>query len=214
MSQSTVNKQHKVILMNYKELKKEIQEIVKIAQDVPEEFRDKCFEVLLECWTEDSRDEYVAPRPVQGDDKTSASVTQDGDESKIPISTAMKVLMRKTGITQEQLAKVLVFESDEVHFVEEPSPKTTAEGSVQWALLLALKNVIAGQNEFQVDPEELRSMCQEKACYDRKNFWTTFSGQKYSVLFSGPLKPQGKPRKLTDQGKNELGRLIATLAGE
>jgi len=187
---------------------------VKIAQSVPEEFRNKCFEVLLGRWVDDSRDGYVAPRPAQGSDNPGASVTQDDNGGKIPISTAMKVFMRKTNITRQQLADVLVVENGEVHFVKEPSPKTIAEGAAQWALLLALRNVIAGQNEFQVDPEELRSMCQEKSCYDKANFWKTFAGKKYSGWFRGSLDSQGSARKLTEEGKAELGRLVAMLAGE
>jgi len=198
--------------MNYAELKEEIQEIIKIAQNVPEEFRNKCFEVLLGRWIDDSRDGHVSPHSAQGNDSRGTLVTQSNDGDKIPISTAMKVFMKKTEITRQQLAEILVFENGEAHFVKEPSPRTIAEGAVQWALLLALRNVIAGQNEFQVDPEELRSMCQEKSCYDRNNFWKTFAGKKYSDWFSGSLESQGSARKLSERGKIELGRMIAMLA--
>jgi len=199
--------------MNYVELKKEIQEIIAIAQSVPDEFRNKCFEVLLGRWIDSSgnRSDVENARPSACKPNAGG---RDNDGDNIPNSPALKAFMRKTSTTRSQIARVLVYDKGDVHFISEPTTEILAEEAAQWALLLALQNVISGQNDFEVDPEGLRSICQEKSCYDKSNFWRNFAGQKYSAWFKGSLESQGSAKKLSDKGKIELGRLIVTLAGE
>ena len=193
--------------MKYEDLKKEIKAIADIASSVPEVFREKCFELLLDnlLKCESSAAERQEPPVVQKSQQPKHS------HSKLPTPAQIKVLMSKTGVTQEELGSVVLIEDEELHFIREPSTTTVSEGQIQWALLVALKNALLN-NSLSVDPEDVRSICQEKGFYDQANFATNFKTAKYAKLFRKPLEPQGEAQSLTSDGQVELGKLIKGLA--
>lgn len=194
--------------MDYEKLKTEIGAIVKIAESVPENLQVKCFEILL--------NRFLSPIASQHDVVGLSGVGRvtgaDSDDSDLPISPQMKAFMRMTGVTEANLSRILTYDNGEVHFSAEPSTRTTSHGVVQWALLTALRNALT-KGDLRVDPEELRSICQEKGYYDGGNFWGTLKSTKHSPLFAGMLESQGDARILTPKGKSALGELIQQLAG-
>jgi hypothetical protein len=119
--------------------------------------------------------------------------------------------MQRTGVTRDDLEKVILFEDGEVHFVREPVHGTVAKGQMEWALLLALKNALLN-NEFSTDPEDLRSVCQEKGFYDRANFAAIFRRDPYAAYFRTPLQAQGPRQALSNEGQTALGELLKALA--
>lgn len=200
--------------MDYSKLKNEIMEIASIATGVPEPFRAKCFDILLThllAPTSRKSGPATAQTPQGGKDLES-------DKTKLPLTTSVSVpasiraFMKKTGITDDVLAKVFHHENEEFHFLVEPSTGTISRGQIEWALLLALRNGIVS-NTFAVDPEDVRSMCQEKGYYDPTNFWKAFKSTKNKVFFSGELKAQGDARKLTAAGQDELAKVLRDLVG-
>lgn len=192
--------------MKYEDLKKEIQSIADIAASVPEAFRDRCFQVLLEHLL-GSRTPTAGPTaPPQTQAENPAPIT-----GSIPTPSQIKVLMQKTGLTEADLARVVLWEDDEVHFIREPTTSKVARGQIEWSLLLALKNGIAS-NSLSVDPEDVRSICQEKGFYDKVNFVRNFKTAKNAALFQKPMEKQGEPQKLTADGQAELARLVMELA--
>jgi hypothetical protein len=108
------------------------------------------------------------------------------------------------------MAKVFYYEGAEFHYLVEPSTGTISRGQIEWALLLALRNGVVSNN-FAVDPEELRSMCQEKGYYDSTNFWKTFKSARNKPFFSGELVAQGDACKLTAAGQDELAKVLREL---
>lgn len=114
-------------------------------------------------------------------------------------------------MTAADLAQILIYEDNEVHFVQEPTTQKIARGQIEWALLLALKNGIT-TNNLSVDPESVRSICQEKGFYDKTNFSNYFKSPKNAALFQGPMEPQGQAQKLSPEGQKALGKLINELA--
>lgn len=202
--------------MNYAELKKEIQEIVKIAQSVPEEFRNKCFEVLLGRWIDSSESHQVPGQDSGCADRVEAGDTASSGLRPIPNHTAIAAFTQKTQVTKNDLVKVLYIDkSGIVQFYNDPSATGMAEGVINWALLQALRNAVTNKF-FEVDPEELRSVCQEKGCYDPKqtgNFWRTLSQDKNKRLFNGVLKANGEPKRLTPDGQDKLAELLRSMMG-
>lgn len=190
--------------MDYTKLKNEIKEIADIASSVPDPFKEKCFEVLLSklletpLKKENGKGETPPPPP-----------PPPGGE--LPISTQLRVLMQRTGISEEEVKAILMYADGEVHFIKEPPSSKIADGQAAWSLLLALKNCILNNN-LSVDPEDVRSICQEKGFYDRANFAAIFKRPKYSKLFKGLMEPQGEPQALTGDGETELANLIRTLS--
>jgi len=69
-----------------------------------------------------------------------------------------------------------------LHCIKEPSHGQAARGQIEWALLLALKNGILN-NSLKADPEEVRSMVQDKGYYDSANFSANFRKPKYANYF-------------------------------
>ncbi len=207
--------------MDYQKLKEEIKEIAAIAADVPEPFRDKCFEILLNnligkpvstspLSTAAAIPQQEAPAASRGSVGADTGTANDG--AALPKPSEIRVFMTKTGVTEDELKRVVMFDDGEIHFLREPAPAKIAQGQIEWALLLALKNAFE-KNEFAVDPEDVRSICQEKGFYDNANFAANFKLPKNAELFRGPMKGQGEAQPLTSDGHTALARVIKSLAG-
>lgn len=204
--------------MDYDELKGEIKQIAEIASSVPEQFRDKCFELLMNKLLGGQRGDkahleetLLKPPP----EKLAVPEEQSGSEvgGTVPLKTQVRLLMRRTGMTLEELEKILLYEDGEAHFIKEPHDVAVAVGQIEWALLLALKNAILSDS-LSTDPEEVRSICQEKGYYDGPNFATIFKRPNNAKLFKNALVPQGVSQPLTLEGQDALGKLVKRLASE
>lgn len=218
-----------VFTVDYERLKIEVAEISKIASSVPDEFRDSCFELLLKSLLASTGDRQSRDRDETDDSSAHDSQAAKRGESEgtgggnggnrgngssdpIPLQAQMRVFLAKTNVTQEQLSKVLMMDGHHVHFVREPTTKTVAAGQIEWSLLLALKNGIE-VNKLEADPEAVRSICQDKGFYDRKNFASYFKRGKAASYFKGAMEPQGSAQGLTSDGQDALGALVKSLAG-
>ena len=212
--------------MEYEQLKEEVRQIADIAGSVPEQFRDRCFELLLsnligrqghagESSVFPVVQEVKNPDPL-GEDPQPNALSGGSSTSTIPMTTQLRVLMRKTVVTSGEIDKILMYESKdggEVHFIREPHDVAVIVGQMEWALLLALKRVIL-KDSLSVDPEDVRSVCQEKGFYDTANFAANFKKANYAKLFKGPMLSQGEAQQLSGEGLDALGKLIKRLAGE
>jgi hypothetical protein len=199
--------------MDYETLKADVKEISDIAASVPEQFRDKCFELLLSSLlrqhgTKD-REERKEERETLDDPTDSTRKTP----SNIPMTTQLRLLMKRTGVTPEELDKIVLYDNEEVHFIREPHDVGISTGQLEWALLLALKNIVL-KDSMSADPEDVRSVCQAKGFYDKANFATNFKTPKNAKLFKAALVPQGPAEPLSTEGQDALGKLIKRLAAE
>ncbi len=196
--------------MNYESLKDDIKQISEIANSVPEPFREKCFEVLLQ---------NLLSQQITPQSKPKEAEQQQPPEPRVPGSVkvsfpaAVKVFMRKTGVTENDLNAILLYENNDVLFILEPQTTVVGQGQIEWALLLALKKAILS-NEFTVDPEDVRSICKEKGFYDANNFAKNFKYPANKALFKELLKPQGDLQPLSDEGQLALGQLVKSYAGK
>ncbi len=196
--------------MDFKQLKSSIKDISDVASSVPEQFREKCFEILLDALLAGEE----PPRQENTDPKDPAKKEKHGEKPAtvaVPLNAQVRVFLRKNGITEEELNKIVLVEGDEVHFVHTPKSKSNAQGQLEWSLLLALKNAIL-KNSFEADPEEVRSRCIDVGFYDKGNFATNFKTEKFKRLFKTTLVPQGQAVALTPGGQQALGELVKALA--
>jgi len=192
-------------LMDYKKLKSEIKEIAGIANSVPDSLKEKCFEILLNNLLGDQKP-VAENRPP----KTPGEPTPPTPPSDLPITTQLRVFMTKTKITEEEIKSILMVAEGEVHFIREPAPTKIIKGQKEWALLLALRNCILN-NSLLVDPEDVRSVCQDKGFYDTANFAANFKKTNIAKLFKNTMEPQGEPQQLSSDGQEELAKLIRSL---
>jgi hypothetical protein len=196
--------------MDYGSLSEEIKQITEIAESVPERYKEKCFEILLQRLLSEKKSPSQALEIFsQGHPESIPS-----QDAKIPITTQIRLFMTKTGITEEELNSILFYDSnnDEVHFLKEPNPPAIAQGQIDWALLLALQKGVLS-NELSVDAENVRAICQVKGFYDGANFASIFKKPKYASLFKAPITQKAGPQTLSDKGLTALATLIRKLAG-
>jgi hypothetical protein len=200
--------------VNYETLKEEIKEIAKIAGTVPEPFRQRCFDLLLENLLATSRPPALIAAPPAAATVAATTAIEPAAPAldALPTPAQVRVFMQKTGVTQQQLSAVVTIADGEVHFLREPAPAKIAQGQIQWSLLLALKSGLMS-NSFVVDPEAVRSICQDKGFYDKTNFAQNFKQSSTAKLFKKPLKAQGEPQGLSTAGIEALGVLVKSLAG-
>lgn len=193
--------------MNYEDLKDEIKEIGKISATVPEAFREKCFELLLNHLL--SGQSVNTPPPA-------ADIINNDDappkQGNLTLPSHVKAFMRRKSVSQEQIEALVMVEEDEFHFIKEPEHGQAAKGQMEWALLIALKNGILN-NILKADPEDIRSIVQEKGFYDAANFSAIFKKQKSEALFRGLLERQGEAQALSTEGEAALASLIKELSG-
>ena len=82
--------------MDYGELKREIRAIAEIANTVPEPFREKCFEILLQNLLD-------SEKAKSRKEDTATPEEEKKQPSKVPTPAQIRVLLSKTGVTQEHL---------------------------------------------------------------------------------------------------------------
>lgn len=199
---------------NFDSLKDQVREISRISAAVPEEFRLKCFELLMTHLLKGGLPSAAAsgpqalPGPVAGPLPVTVATNY---ASAPPMSALVSAFVRKIALTNEQFWQVVGYVHGNVIFLREPSGETGAQAQIHWALLVALRNAI-NKGSFLVDPEEVRIVCQEKGVYDRRTFYTTF--RRHGELFRTAPEPGGKPQPLSSKGIAAVGDLVRNLAGQ
>lgn len=195
--------------MNFDSLKKEIIEIAEISAKVPESFREKCFEVLLnhllQSEAKASKEKNSPEVGVAAIDKEVKSGTHT-----LTLPAALKAFMRRNSVSQEEIEAVVMIADGEFHFVKQPKHQQVSKGQNEWALLLALKNGIVN-GSLTVDAEAVRSMVQEQGFYDKGNFAKNFKSPKYASLYKEGLEAQGAAVALSTEGEEQLAALIKSL---
>jgi hypothetical protein len=192
----------------YEKIKGELKQIVELVELLPERYRDKCFDLLLSSL-------LVGKEPSTSekeDPSKKADESQTKKDKGFTFPAKVKAFIRRYGIKEEQLERIAMVESGDVHFIHEPKDVKNATGQIHWALLLGLKSALLG-GEMIVDPEGVRSICIEKGLYDKANFAANFKRAPNRSLFNGLLEPQGESRKLTSKGEEKLAEVLNALAG-
>lgn len=191
-------------------LKEQIKEISGIAAAVPEEFRQKCFELLMSHLLGGNNIPPNAMPPATGwGSSSSLPIPLLGYSGAPPMTAILAAFVRKIGLTNDQFGYVVGYLHGNVVFYREPATDKAAQAQIEWALLLALKNAIV-KGAFAIDAEEVRLVCQEKGVFDRRNFYTTF--RRHGEYFRSAPEPNGRAQPLSSKGLAALGALIKSLA--
>ncbi len=191
------------------DLKKQIQEIVKIVDGVPDKFQERCFEILLTAaLKEQSKTPPDNESASQNQDSEKPEIKSGSDINALKIPARVRTFMSRCSIPEDMIKGLLFADGEEVLFVQEPDTNKISKGQVSWSLLLALKSAISG-NDFQIDPEDVRSVCIEKGLYDKSNFIANFKNNK--DLYNKIPAAQGGPVKLSQKGEKRLAELIKEL---
>lgn len=205
--------------MDFERLKKGMSEIVGIAESVPEPFKERCFETLLNALLAETGEQRPPAAP-RLEEAGSAGATKPlltpppatpSEGGTLPVLKGhVRAFMARTKLAEEKLAKVVSYLDHEIYFIREPKPAKVSQGQIEWALLSALKNAIDG-NGFTVDGDAVREVCDEKGFLDPNNFWAIFA--RNGDLFTKPLTKDDRKQTLSNDGQTKLAELIEALAG-
>lgn len=198
--------------MQLEPLRERIQEISDLASSVPEEFRQKCFELLMSNLLTGGvvpAQTTMIPMTAQSGVPFALPASM-GYSGSAPLTPLLAAFIKKISLTNEQFAQIIGYLHGQLTFFKEPAATKSARAQIDWTLLLALKNVIL-QGGFLVDAEEVRLTCQEKGIFDRRNFYANF--RRHAEYFRSAPEPGGKPQPLSAKGITALGLLVRQLAG-
>lgn len=206
--------------LNFEELKTRIAEIVAICKDVPEEFRGRCFEILMNALLQpqkkrakeedDQSLDQTPPRDEANEDETDSN---HDDNKPLVIPGHVRAFLRRQNLADTLLQKLVMIDGEELHWLKEPAHNNIRKGQNEWALLLALKNAVMGKATLSVDPEDVRSAAQDKGFYDKGNFATNFKSEPYKSWYKGEMTSQGTAQTLSKEGEAALAELIKGLTG-
>jgi uncharacterized protein with HEPN domain len=197
----------------YEKLKEEIPKINSIVEFVPEPFKGKCFELLLDHFLRSLEQPPLTPSPSPTPPEPPAATTPSPPATaRMVIPARVRAFLKRNNLDEDAIEKLILIEGEEVHFIKEPRDVPNAVAQIQWALLLGLRSALLG-GAFDVDPEAVRSICIEKGFYDKANFAAIFKRKPNANLFKDEMVAQGPARGLSDKGEEELASLIRSLTG-
>lgn len=180
----------------FEQLKKQLKEIVEIADQCPEHYREKCFSILLEHFLA-SKEKQIEPK-----DET-PEIAGIGLSGKWPPEFSRFLKDHKLTAVSS------VFHLEEGRceiIVRNIKTKKKATGEVRLALLLGVKHM-AEEGSPNVPNEELRQLCSNHGVLDTPNFTSIMKKNKDLFLV------KDKDWKLTKPGENEAAIIIKELAG-
>lgn len=183
--------------------KDELEKIVELVETVPQEYRQKCFEILLSHALQ-----ATAPPSPPLPPRPSVPPQPPIPPKPFVLPIDVKAFLAQYGLDEPLLWQFYLIEGDQVRPIYRLAARKKAKAQIQHALMLSLENAIA-TGQFQVDLEALRSRCQDQKCYDSANFMKNI---KVSAnLFKSIATDQ--PLSLSPDGKSALADLLEQLPG-
>lgn len=186
--------------MNEEELEANILRFVQIAEKLPEVYRQKCFETLLNHYLR-AGSNLAPPTPEVGEPESPK------DEKKFIIPLDVRAFLTQYKLSENTLNQLFLIEWPEIRPIY---PLKNAKGStaqIRLALLKALENALQPNGRFEFSFEEVRKLCQAHGVYDASNFKNNFNNN--ARLFRG-LKAE-KNVELSPDGKAELADNISAI---
>lgn len=178
----------------------QLKHVVELANTVPQEFRIKCFELLLANMLQSSSPPAAVAPPTQ----QPPSPKSTAKPFVLPID--VRAFLSQFRLDESKIWSLFLVEENEVHPIYQLHTVKKAKAQIQLALLMTLQNALRG-DQFQVGIEDLRTSCTENKVYDSPNFNAVLRQNK--ALFKVVDKEQ--PLTLSPEGKSELADLIEDL---
>ncbi len=218
------------------DFKEQIKEIVEIVALVPEEFKTRCFEMLLEEAIANNRpatayppSASVAPTPKASAKNTTPQAEEKIDEAPTaPPSVQPKVgegtdivtadihmkvrkFLEKGDLTVTNLNEL--FYKDNGGFeslITDLRVTKMSEAQMRISLIQALHNALAS-GEFVTSVEKVREECKMRKSYADANFGANFKNNA-SLFDFGTWTKDVTELKLSEEGRKSLAAIIKTLS--
>jgi hypothetical protein len=206
--------------MDFEQLKQQVKEIGEVAESVPEAFREKCFELLLQALLgEIDPPANRARRTIPEKEKVELA-PEDGagkaDEPQVDITmsslhTKAKKFLESNGLTISQVNDLFYREDDDIlPLYEDLGTTQLADSQIRIALLQAFRHALE-TGDFVFNGEAVREEAKTRKAYDGSNFTANFNNS--ATFFDGFDKYNSKAAdiKLSPAGKKRLAEVVATL---
>lgn len=182
------------------ELEAKLKEFVEIAEKLPEKYREKCFEVLLDNFLKTGK--TSEKEPVTGNDAPPVPTIQ----KKFIIPIDVRAFLQQYNIPEDNIQKLFIMEGEEIRSVYTIKTTVKSDAQIQLALLTSLENALK-QGKFEFGIENVRARCKDRAVYDTINFKTHFKNNK---KFFKDLS-NDEHVELSPDGKAELADIILEI---
>jgi hypothetical protein len=186
-----------------RDLKKTICEIIDLAEELDERYREKCFEILLNFYLHGTK---LSTEASSEETQTDGERNDDREEFLLPID--VRAFLQQNRISEEIIDKLFLIQKDAIRPIYKITTTKKAKAQIQIALLTALENIIRKQgNKLEFSVEDVRKRCQNLNVYDGANFRRHFSNNLR--LFKSLDKDIVE---LSPEGQTELADVITTVA--
>lgn len=182
----------------------ELQKIVELANSVPEEYRQKCFELLL-ANTLQAKQPVIQTPPAEN---KGAEIHTPVKQQPFILPIDVRAFLSQYGLNESVLWKFFIRDGDEIRPIYQLKVTKKGTAQIHHALMQTLENAIV-KGQFQVDVETLRNRCVDQKCYDSTNFSANLKNN--AKLFKSLDVDQ--PLSLSPDGKSELAELLEQLQG-
>lgn len=170
------------------EIRNCLNEVIGIANECPEKYQVKCFEILLDALV---KGEALAGAPVIGPKVTGKLKPE---------------FFSHYSISQDEWTRLFHFDGTSCSIiVKDLREKTVSRKQVKLALLIGIKSLLETR-EATISKESLIDICEQYATYDSSNFATHMKNQKNLFL------PKGDSWLLTMPGQEKAADVIKELA--
>ena len=176
----------------------EIRQIIEIVEKIPEYYREKAFEVLLNT--------KLAGKPLQFETPIFEIKHEPITTGKFIIPIDVKAFLQQFNLPEELLQRLFFMQDSEVRPVYQIKTTKKARSQIQVSLLVALENALKG-GKYEFGTEIIRTRCQELKCYSGTNFQANFKNNK--SLFKSLDDPEHI--ELSPDGKVELAEVISEI---
>lgn len=169
-------------------IRDDLNEVIDIANECPEKYQVKCFEILLDALLK-GEPSFVAP-------STSSKAT----------GKPKPEFFSRYSISEDECARVFHFDGNSWSIIiNDLREKMTARKQVRLALLLGIKSLIE-TGQATISKDSLIDVCKQYAAYDPKNFALHMRKKKNLFL------SKGDGWLLTMPGQENAAAVIKELA--
>ncbi len=199
--------------MKFEKLKESVEQIVEVVAKVPDPFKERAFELLLDAAIREASHGRVAgneDRDNRSDRGEKHDVHIENVDGLPEIKPRFAQFMKRTGLSAEDVAKVVEFDGDTPHFVRVPRTDKKATAQADWVLLLALAEGLT-TGVLSVKYDDIRAKCDAEGMLDTANFAKHLRTGKIKSLLLGTPESGGEAKRLTVHGEDELAKLVKSL---
>ena len=189
--------------MDYSEVKKELKELVRLCDELPENYRAKCFEVLLKKALDERRG-----TPTKGEDPASSGGGA-GVLKPLKYQVEVEAYLLDFDLGLDSIRNVLAVADGgaQAQVRRNPPSGTKANQQIDWSLLLALRNLVQ-EGKLVFRPAEVRQTCIDKGCFDQSN-WSAIYSRNKDLLVGDPSSDI--EIRLSPTGRERLANLIRSF---